>query len=46
MSGYTGETSVSRGLLGAGEPFLSKPFSPQSLLAAVRRILETRDAKG
>ena len=46
MSGYTGETSVSRGLLGAGEPFLSKPFSPQSLLAAVRRILETRDAEG
>jgi len=46
MSGYTGETSVSRGLLGAGEPFLSKPFSPQSLLAAVRRILETRDAGG
>ena len=45
MSGYTGETSVSRGLLGAGEPFLSKPFSPQSLLAAVRRILETRDAE-
>jgi PAS domain S-box-containing protein len=42
MSGYTGETSVRRGLLGAGEPFLSKPFSPQSLLAAVRRVLDPR----
>jgi PAS domain S-box-containing protein len=42
MSGYTGETSIQRGLVGAGEPFLSKPFSPQSLLAAVRRVLEAR----
>ena len=33
---------VRRGLLGAGEPFLSKPFSPQSLLAAVRRMLGAR----
>jgi len=42
MSGYTGETSMQRGLVGAGEPFLSKPFTPQSLLAAVRRVLEAR----
>jgi CheY-like chemotaxis protein len=39
MSGYT-ETSVRRGLLDEGRPFLSKPFSPQGLLAAVRGILE------
>jgi two-component system cell cycle sensor histidine kinase/response regulator CckA len=46
MSGYTGEEAARDSMLGAGTPFLSKPFSPQSLLAAVRRALEPDDRPG
>ena len=39
MSGYTGDASVRQGLVLEGQRFLTKPFSPQSLLAAVRAAL-------
>jgi len=39
MSGYTGDASVRQGLVLEGQRFLSKPFSPQTLLAAVRAAL-------
>ena len=40
ISGYTGDDVVERGLLAAGAPFLSKPFAPEALAAAVRRLLD------
>ncbi len=44
ISGYTGDDVVERGLLAAGAPFLSKPFTPDALAAAVRRLLDKRTA--
>jgi two-component system cell cycle sensor histidine kinase/response regulator CckA len=40
MSGYTANAIVDQGLLEAGAPFLSKPFSPTSLTLAVRSVLD------
>ena len=40
ISGYTGDDVVERGLLAAGAPFLSKPFAPDALAGAVRRLLD------
>ena len=40
MSGYTGEDVIQRGLLDRDAPFEQKPFSPESLAAKVREMLD------
>jgi PAS domain S-box-containing protein len=40
MSGYTSEAIVHRGELASGTFFLSKPFTPSSLAAKVREVLD------
>jgi PAS domain S-box-containing protein len=40
MSGYTGTDVLRRGFNEEGVPFLQKPFSPDSLMAGVRRLLD------
>ena len=42
MSGYTGEDVVQRGLLDLGAPFQQKPFTPRTLAAKVRAMLDQR----
>jgi two-component system, cell cycle sensor histidine kinase and response regulator CckA len=42
MSGYTGEDVVQRGLLDPGAPFQQKPFTPRTLAAKVRAMLDQR----
>jgi PAS domain S-box-containing protein len=42
MSGYTGEDIEARGLLPPGSPLQTKPFSPETLAARVRQILDAR----
>jgi CheY-like chemotaxis protein len=44
MSGYTGTEVLRRGLDERGVPFLQKPFSPGSLTAGIRRLLDRRPA--
>jgi nitrogen-specific signal transduction histidine kinase/CheY-like chemotaxis protein len=43
MSGYTDKAMMSRGILDAGEAFLPKPFSLESLSQSVRSLLEGED---
>jgi signal transduction histidine kinase len=40
MSGYTGTDVLRRGFNEEGVPFLQKPFSPDSLMTGVRRLLD------
>jgi PAS domain S-box-containing protein len=40
MSGYTDDAIVYHGILGAGTPFLQKPYSPQALTRKVREVVE------
>ena len=40
MSGYTDEKVMQDGALGAGDPFVEKPFSQDSLLRKVRTVLD------
>ena len=40
VSGYTDETVARRGVLGAGVPFLQKPFPPAGLAHKVREVLD------
>lgn len=42
VSGYTGDAVARRGVLEAGDRFLPKPFTRDSLLARVRAILDER----
>jgi len=42
MSGYTGDDVVQRGLLDPGAPFQQKPFTPATLAAKVRTMLDQR----
>ena len=39
MSGYTENTIASRGVLDEGTNFIQKPFSVDTLDAAIRRVL-------
>ncbi len=41
-SGHTGDEMVLRGELRAGAPFIQKPFTPDALVACVRRVLDER----
>jgi PAS domain S-box-containing protein len=40
MSGYTNDEIMRRGLLEPGMPFLTKPFSPETLATKVREVLD------
>jgi len=40
MSGYPGPEMVDRGLIQGEAPFIEKPFTPETLAAAVRRLLD------
>ena len=40
MSGYTEDAIVQRGVLNHDTNFLSKPFTPASLSAKVREVLD------
>jgi PAS domain S-box-containing protein len=44
MSGYTNDEIMRRGLLEPGAPFLAKPFSPETLSAKVREVLDQSGA--
>jgi two-component system, cell cycle sensor histidine kinase and response regulator CckA len=46
MSGYTGDDVVQRGLLDPGAPFQQKPFTPGTLAAKVRKMLDRRAHPG
>ncbi len=46
MSGYTEDDITRRGELPAGEPFLQKPFSTETLAGRVRQILDAPNAAG
>lgn len=46
VSGYTDDVMVSRGILDPSIGFLSKPFSPQTLLAKVRSVLDESQQRG
>jgi two-component system cell cycle sensor histidine kinase/response regulator CckA len=43
MSGYPGLDVVERGLVAREAPFIEKPFTPESLALAVRRLLDQND---
>jgi two-component system cell cycle sensor histidine kinase/response regulator CckA len=40
VSGYTGDTVLEQEQFGSRAAFLQKPFSPDALIGAVRRILD------
>ena len=40
MSGYTDNVIAQRGMLDPGTAFLSKPFTPETLAAKVRGVLD------
>jgi signal transduction histidine kinase/ActR/RegA family two-component response regulator len=46
MSGYTDEAIVHHGIPDSGQPFLQKPFLPNTLARKVREVLNTEAAAG
>jgi len=46
MSGYSPETVFGGGLLGAGTPFLRKPFAREDLASRVQTALDRREPAG
>jgi CheY-like chemotaxis protein len=46
ISGYTDDAIVRHGVLEAGVHYLEKPFTPDSLAAKVRHVLDTGSANG
>jgi two-component system, cell cycle sensor histidine kinase and response regulator CckA len=44
MSGYTDDEMVRRGLIDADHPFLSKPFTPETLAAKARQLIDQASA--
>jgi CheY-like chemotaxis protein len=44
MSGYAEDAIVEHGVIEAGLAFVPKPFTSQSLLQAVRGVLDAREA--
>jgi DNA-binding response OmpR family regulator len=46
VSGFAGDEVERLGLLEAGRPFLSKPFSPELLVERVREMLLARARPG
>jgi two-component system, cell cycle sensor histidine kinase and response regulator CckA len=44
VSGFAGDEVERMGLLEAGRPFLSKPYSPEMLVERVRDLLAARRA--
>jgi CheY-like chemotaxis protein len=44
MSGYAGDLAAGDQQLREGVNFLQKPFTPETLLACVRRCIELRDS--
>jgi signal transduction histidine kinase len=41
MSGYTLQMAIQRGWMPQGEPFIQKPFTPQTLTQKIRSLLNT-----
>ena len=46
MSGYTDEAIVHHGILESGQPFLQKPFLPNTLARKVREVLNAQASAG
>lgn len=46
MSGYTASALEHHGPIGAGETFIQKPFTPESLGSAIRRALDNGGGGG
>jgi CheY-like chemotaxis protein len=46
VSGYTQDAIAQRGVLDSGVEFLPKPFTPSTLVARVRAMLDTDRAAG
>jgi two-component system cell cycle sensor histidine kinase/response regulator CckA len=44
MSGYTDDEMVRRGLIDPDHPFLSKPFTPETIAAKVRQLIDQATA--
>ena len=40
MSAYTADEARARGMLGRNDPFIQKPFTPATLVAEVRALLD------
>ncbi len=41
MSGYTGDLALRHGIMEEGVPYLQKPFTPTTLVAKIREVLES-----